>query len=252
MVMALLQVSGLRRKKSRGNCGVARSLWIVRAGRALRARLGISHVSKKFSEVNRVRLVMRGGQVLLLLLLSSLCYGCASLEQLSDMDGGTREDHLSRTDSLLKIASDVEAQGDPSTAIKLYRDAVKSSGNAASANIRLGEACLHGNEIQEAIAAYRAALATEPANNEALLGLGAALVQNGALEEGLADLAKAAPQVGTGTAYNRLGVAQMMVGQFANAEKAFKVARRATPGDLDIATNLALAAALGGDEHRAR
>ena len=155
-----------------------------------------------------------------------------------------------KSNSLVSLAEDIEAHSEHddavNTAITLYQQTVALSGDAPDANVRLGDACMRANRITQAIKAYRAALIKDPNNNDALLGLGAALVQRGAIDEGLADLAKAAPRVNTGTAYNRLGVAQMMVGQFAKAQNTFNKGRTVAPNDLDIATNFALAAALAG------
>jgi len=153
-------------------------------------------------------------------------------------------DEGDKSKSLVSLAEDIEAHGEHDTAIKLYQQSVALSGDAPDANVRLGDACLRANRITLAIKAYRAALTKDPNNDDALLGLGTALVQHGSLDEGLADLAKAAPRVNTGAAYNRLGVAQTQDGQFAKAQDTFKKGRAIAPDDLDIATNLALAAAL--------
>src|SRR5262249_18548402 len=88
-------------------------------------------------------------------------------------------------------------------------------------------------------------------NVRASLGVGSALVQQGDFEKGLAALSKAAPLANTGTAFNRLGVAHTMAGQFPAAQDAFEKGRALAPDDLDIATNLALAAALGDDAAKA-
>jgi len=64
-------------------------------------------------------------------------------------------------------------------------------------------------------------------------------------------LAKVAPVVNTMSAYNRLGVAQILSGQFGQAQLSFEAASAIAPGDLDVRTNLALAAALDGQEEKA-
>src|SRR5262249_9296553 len=120
-----------------------------------------------------------------------------------------------------------------------------------AANVRLGDAYLRAKKLQGAIQAYRAALAKDANDADALLGLGTALTRQGAAEKGLAALAKAAPHVNTGAAYNRLGVAQTIAGQFSDAQATFEKGLAIQPDDLDIATNLALAAALAGQSDRA-
>ncbi len=156
-----------------------------------------------------------------------------------------------KSEELVHLARDIEANGGDETALELYREAVELSGGAPAANVRLGDAYSRAKKLDRAIQAYRAALAKDANDADALLGLGTALTRQGAAEKGLAALAKAAPHVNTGAAYNRLGVAQTMAGQFSEAQATFEKALAIQPDDLDIATNLALAAALAGDSERA-
>jgi Flp pilus assembly protein TadD len=175
-----------------------------------------------------------------------LIAGLAGCTTLPGSDGG--ED---KSVELGRLAHDVETNGGGETAFALYREAVAVSGSAPAAYVRLGDAYLRASKISQAIEAYRAALAKDPDNAEAQLGLGTALLRQGALERGLATLAKAAPIVNTGAAYNRLGVAQTMAGRFAEAQATFEKGLDVEPNDPDIATNLALAAALAGDSEKA-
>ena len=199
---------------------------------------------------------MRVHSMLILVLLSALASGCANLHvpEADNSNGSKAEkaaDAGDKSKGLILLAKDIEAHGEKDTAIKLYQQTVTLSGDAPDANVRLGDAYLRARQIKPAMDAYRAALIKDPDNNDALLGLGAALVQSGSLDEGLADLAKSAPRVDTGAAYNRLGVAQMMAGQFVNAQGSFEKGRALAPDDLDIATNLALATALAGEADNA-
>jgi Flp pilus assembly protein TadD len=205
---------------------------------------------------------MRVSSLLTLALLAG-CAGCAT--SLPDSPVAKKPDSLvAKKDdatngeagqdvgkSLVELADDIEAHGSSETALSLYRQAVAASGNAPAANVRLGDAYLRVNKTAPAIEAYRAALARDPDNADAQLGLGAALAQQGTPEKGLPALIKAAPRVDTGAAYNRLGVVQTMLGRFADAEASFDKGRAIAPDDLDIATNLALAAALAGETDKA-
>jgi Flp pilus assembly protein TadD len=149
------------------------------------------------------------------------------------------------------MAHDVEEHGSHDTAFVLYRQAVTVSGRSPAAYVELGEACQRSKKHTEAIEAYRAALAIDPEDARAQLGLGTALVQHGELQKGVNILTKAAPLVNTGAAYNRLGVAQTMAGKFLEAQDAFEKGLGVADGDLDIATNLALAAALAKNADKA-
>jgi Flp pilus assembly protein TadD len=188
--------------------------------------------------------------MLLLAVLAALMSACSTLPEFPLV----RQDEAWGTDrskDLARLARDIEANGESETALTLYREAVASSGNTPAAYVRLGDAYLRASKLASAIEAYRIALAKDSDNADALLGLGSALAQQGALEKGLDALAKAAPRVNTGAAYNRLGVAQTMAGRFAEAEASFERGRAIAWDDLDIATNLALAAALAGETDKA-
>lgn len=193
---------------------------------------------------------------LALLGMSGLC-GCASVPGTTSLLGGTApvnaasEPRTDDLDNLTRLARDVEANNGGETAYALYRQAVVASGETPESYVRLGDAYLRGGRLKEAVAAYRSALAKNADDAGAQLGLGTALVQQGTLEQGLAALAKAAPRVNTGTAYNRLGIAQTMAGRFAQAEESFETGLKVDEEDPDIATNLALATALAGDGERA-
>ena len=98
------------------------------------------------------------------------------------------------------------------------------------------------------VKAYRAALAKDPDDADALLGLGTAYARQGAVEKGLVALTKAAPHVNTGAAYNRLGVAQTIAGQFSEAQATFEKGLAVAPDD--IASNRRMLAWGEGPQRR--
>jgi Flp pilus assembly protein TadD len=199
------------------------------------------------------RLVTR----LSVLLLLAAVAGCANVPLVpvsTDRGTGAKESGAGTNDKfeeLIRMAHDVETSGSQDTALVLYRQAINVSGRSPAAYTQLGDACLRARGFTEAIGAYRSALAINPDDAEAQLGLGTALTQHGDLQNGLAALAKAAPLVNTGAAYNRLGVAQTMAGKFAEAQDTFEKGLGVSPADIDITTNLALAAALAGNADKA-
>jgi Flp pilus assembly protein TadD len=178
--------------------------------------------------------------------LGFLLAGCAS-QALLDAAASTEKPDQ---DGLTRVASDVEAQGQIVAALPIYEQAAAAS-NDPKAQVRLGDAYTRAGKTDQAIKAYRAALAVAPDNPDALLGLGSALVKAGDADGAVVALAKAAPIVNTMTAYNRLGVAQTQTGQFAQAHQSFDAASALAPDDLDIRINVALAAALEGQETKA-
>jgi Flp pilus assembly protein TadD len=179
-------------------------------------------------------------------LLGFLLAGCAG-QALLDAAASTEKPEQ---DGLTRVASDVEAQGQIVAALPIYEQAAAASSDP-KAQVRLGDAYTRAGKTDQAIQAYRAALAVAPDNPDALLGLGSAQLKAGDAEGAVVALAKAAPIIKTMAAYNRLGLAQTLTGQFAQAHESFDAASALAPDDLDIRTNLALAAALEGQETKA-
>jgi Flp pilus assembly protein TadD len=156
-----------------------------------------------------------------------------------------------KSGDLGRVAGDIEEHGNSEIALELYRRAVVVSGHTPAAYVQLGDAYLRAKRLGQAAAAYRAAIEKDPGSAQAQLGLGTVLVRQGAITKGLAALTKAAPLVNTAAAYNRLGVAQTIAGQFSDAQATFERGLRVDPADVDIATNLALAEALAGESEKA-
>jgi Flp pilus assembly protein TadD len=181
-------------------------------------------------------------------LLGFLLAGCAGQALL---DAAASTEKKPDQDGLMRVASDVEAQGQIVAALPIYEQAAAASSGDATAQMRLGDAYTRAGKTDQAIKAYRTALAVVPDNPDALLGLGSALLKAGDAEGAVAPLAKVAPIIKTMAAYNRLGLAQTLTGQFAQAHESFDAASALAPDDLDIRTNLALAAALEGQETKA-
>ncbi|MER8521434.1 tetratricopeptide repeat protein [Mesorhizobium sp. M0644] len=150
----------------------------------------------------------------------------------------------SQSERLIKLADDIDARGESDTAIALYQRAAAMPGAKASAFVKTGDAYMRAGYPADAAKAYRAALAKAPNDGGAMLGLGSAMMEVGDIDAGMRALAQAAPLVNTSGAYNRLGVAQTFAGQTGQAQETFAQALRLAPGDLDVETNMALAAAL--------
>lgn len=155
------------------------------------------------------------------------------------------------SDNLLRIASQIEERGSIATALPLYERAATSPDADAPVYSRLADAYTKLGRYAEAEKTYRTALVKRADYGPALLGLGGILIGTGRAKEGLATLKQAAPLVNQPSAYDRLGVAHMAMGEPLEALASFEQAHSMAPGDTDIATNLALAAALSGDFDKA-
>lgn len=150
----------------------------------------------------------------------------------------------SQAGRLIFLAGDIADRGETQTALALYDRAGELAGDDAALHTRLGDAYLRLGENERAERAYSAALRLKPTDAAVLLGLGSAKLRKGDTAQGLALIAKAAPEVGSAAAYNRLGVAHTLTGGFAEAEAAYRKALALDRADLDIKTNLALVTAL--------
>jgi len=179
-------------------------------------------------------------------LLGFLLSGCAGAQSWLDAVASTEPLDA----DLMKVASDIEAQGQVGAALPIYERAAAGSSSTAT-QLRLANAYARAGKTDQAIQAYRAVLTATPDNPDALLGLGSAQVRAGDPDGAVVSLAKVAPMLNTMTAYNRLGVAQTLAGEFTQAQQSFDTASALAPDDLDVRTNLALAAALDGQEAKA-
>jgi Flp pilus assembly protein TadD len=162
-------------------------------------------------------------------------------------DAAAQAQSVSQSERLIKLADEIDARGESSTAIALYQRATTMPDAKPIAFVKAGEAYMRAGYPTEAVKAYRAALAKSPNDGRAMLGLGSAMIEAGDIDAGIRALSQAVPVVNTSSAYNRLGVAQTFAGQVDAAQTTFAQALRLEPGDLDIQTNMALAAALEGN-----
>lgn len=156
-----------------------------------------------------------------------------------------------KAEGMLKLAAQIEARGEKATALSFYERAVAASNGDVSVHLHAGEAYLRLGYPVQAANTFRLVIAREPENGRALLGLGTALVKNGQADEGVPHLAEAARIANTASAYDRLGVANVLAGRQRDALAAFEQAHAMDGRDMDIATNLALAAVLAGQHDKA-
>jgi len=171
---------------------------------------------------------------------SLLLSGCASQPA---PDGGYER--------FMRLAADVEKRGDPATAAALYERAAEQPGAGAEAWLKLGQTRLDSGDARGAEKAFQQALELAPQDAQGLLGLGTAQLRLGKTERAVSALTQAAAASNQPSAYNRLGIAQILRGQPSAAQAAFKHSLSLAPGDLDTQCNLALAYALGGQSQQA-
>lgn len=173
--------------------------------------------------------------------------GCQTVKSKADSDAAQVQTASTQSDRLIKLAAEIEERGETETALALYQRATALPDAKPTAFVKAGGAYMRAGYPTEAAQAYRFALSKVPADGQAMLGLGSAMIETGDVDAGIRALAQAAPIVNTSSAYNRLGVAQTFAGHVDEAQATFGQALKLEPGDLDIETNMALAAALGGN-----
>jgi tetratricopeptide (TPR) repeat protein len=157
----------------------------------------------------------------------------------------------SASNNILKLARDIDARGEPGTALPLYERATKEQNAGADAFVALGEVYNKLGRHNDAAIAFRRALDRDPQNVAAFFGLGSTFLRMGQVRKGREILERVAQKVNSPRVYDRLGVAYMMSGKPAKAYEFFERAYAKRKRDPDIGTNMALAAALMGHNDRA-
>jgi tetratricopeptide (TPR) repeat protein len=154
-------------------------------------------------------------------------------------------------DRFMRLANDLDNRGDPVTAAAFYEQAAAQPGAGVDAWLALGQVRLKSGDARGAERAFQQALELKPESADALLGLGTAQLRLGKLERAVVVLTRAGALFDLPAAYNRLGIAQILLGQAGEAQASFKKSLSLTPDDLDTQSNLALACALGGQSQQA-
>ena len=161
--------------------------------------------------------------------------------------------HPPETESnkLLNIAHTMAVQGDAATAVRLYQRVVAEGNTSPEVLTALGENQLAIRDYAGACRTFNSALAQRANDNRLRYHKGVCSLFSG--DAAAADLlANSAPQIGTATAFTRLGYAQLLNGRIQDAITAFTRASQLSPGDPDMLSNLALAKALRGDTSAAQ
>ncbi len=197
---------------------------------------------------------------LLSVLLLTGCAGLPSVQQLSGASSLTSPPPKpsepkpveNSEERLLKLAESIEARGSVKTAIPVYEQAARKPDAGPRAHSKLGDAYAKLGRREYAFQAYQAAVSIDPDYGPAHYGLGGLYIARGELKEALPILTKATSLTKSAAAYDRLGVAHMLMGQPSNALASFEEAHKLENANIDFASNLALASALVGQYERAQ
>jgi Flp pilus assembly protein TadD len=152
-----------------------------------------------------------------------------------------------KTDTLLDFADRARANGDLQRAVTLYRRVLADDGSNMRALIGLGEALNAIGSPNEAAEAFNKALSHDGKNAEALRGLGSTHLALNQPQRAIEAFNKSIDIAPDPRAYDGIGVAEDLVGDFAAAKAAYQQGLVLAPNDLLLRNNLGLSEALAGE-----
>ena len=151
----------------------------------------------------------------------------------------------------LRVADAALAGGAPEVALLVARDVLGRQPRNAAALVREGDALVAMQRTEEAAASYRGALAIEPENGAARLGLGRVRLRSDPAGAEAVLLRVVAAQPASAAAWNDIGIARDLQGRHDAAQQAYVRAMAAAPEMTAAQVNLGLSLALSGDSGRA-
>ena len=146
----------------------------------------------------------------------------------------------------LNVADAAIAGGDPNMALSVSQSILANDPNNVDALVHEGDAYYALNRCPAAEAAYRLALKNDPHSSVAATGLGRCLLKTDPKGAEQAFMAAVQDDPGNADAYNDLGIARDLQGNFAGAVDPYQQALNANPGLTAAEVNLGLSLALSG------
>ena len=147
---------------------------------------------------------------------------------------------------LVAMAREAAESGQSGTAADLYRRALARQPTNADAAVGLGDALLARRDPQQAAEAYKLVLNGDRPNPAAARGFARAMLALNRPETALAQLEQADKLQPDAQTLNVTGVALDTLGRHADAQMAYRQALALAPGDRSVRSNLGLSLALGG------
>jgi Flp pilus assembly protein TadD len=146
------------------------------------------------------------------------------------------------------LARDLEAEGNYANAAMMYQQAVANNPNDIQALLGLGDNNLAIGALDQAAMAYAQVLELDPNNSRGLRGLASARIMKGEPQFAVAQLERAV-QINPHDhkALNTLGVTRDMMGQQAAAQASYRRILKEDPQNQSAKNNLALSLALSGN-----
>ncbi len=151
-------------------------------------------------------------------------------------------------ETLVRMGDFTMSRGQIPAAISLYRRAHSAAPHRVLPLEKLGRALATIGSHDEAAGAFRSLLTIDPVNPIGLRGLGNAYLALNEPDLALPNLEAAVAVRDDAASYSSLGVALDMAGRHRDALDAYENALELAPGDLDVATNMAISLSLS-DRH---
>jgi Tfp pilus assembly protein PilF len=164
---------------------------------------------------------------------------------------GSQQSKLSHRQPSLRVADAALAAGAPEVALRVADLTLEREPRSLPALIAKGDALYALGEREMARAAYRTAVAINPAAVAAELGLGRTLVQSDPGAAEAAFLAAIAEEPYNVAALSNLGIARDLQGRHSDAQDAYRRALEVAPATSDVKVNLGLSLALSGAKDEA-
>ncbi|HQT65047.1 MAG TPA: SPOR domain-containing protein [Acidocella sp.] len=153
----------------------------------------------------------------------------------------------SSSSNTLNVADAAIAGGDPSLALSVSQSALKNDPNNIDALIHEGDAYYALGRCPAAEAAYSLALKNDPKSSAAETGMGRCLIKTDPRSAEQALVLAVQDDPGNAAAFNDLGIARDLQGNFAGAVEPYRKALVAEPGNIAAETNLGLSLAMSGN-----
>jgi Flp pilus assembly protein TadD len=147
----------------------------------------------------------------------------------------------------LNVADAAIAGGDPDMALSVSQSVLKDDPNNVDALIHEGDAYYALGRCPAAMAAYQAALQRDGKSAAAETGLGRCLLKTDPAGAEAALLLAVNDDPGNAAAYNDLGIARDLQGNFAGAVEPYQRSLTLAPGNSATEVNLGLSLALSGN-----
>ncbi len=150
-------------------------------------------------------------------------------------------------ETLMRVADDTRAGGDPATAVDLYRRVHELDPKNPEPLARMAATQVQIQDYQAAVETYRKAIEIAPDNLELHRGLGATLLSLDQLEQAVAELqATLAKKPEDARLLTALGVAHDLQGRHDLAQQEYRSALRSSPKNAALRNNYAMSLALSG------